>query len=105
MKIRPVGAELVHANGLTVKETDRWKKRQRDIKKLTITFHNFVNALKIILRLLTYIVLISILEMLTIAKTGTARAYFEISNCHVLSLEFSTLILSPKSPSILFKYF
>jgi len=33
MKIRPVGAELFHANGLT------------DMMKLAVTFRNFANAL------------------------------------------------------------
>ena len=38
MKIRPVGAELSHADGRT------------DMTKLTIAFRNYVNALKKILR-------------------------------------------------------
>ena len=39
MKIRPVGAELVHADG----QTDR----QRDMTKLIVSFSNFANAPKI----------------------------------------------------------
>jgi hypothetical protein len=34
MKIRPVGAELFHADGRT------------DVTKLTVAFHNFANAPK-----------------------------------------------------------
>jgi hypothetical protein len=36
MKIRPVGAELLHA--------DRQKERQTDTTKLTVDFRNFANA-------------------------------------------------------------
>jgi len=47
MKIRPVGAELFHANGLRMRETDRRTKGQRDMTKLIVAFHNFVNVPKI----------------------------------------------------------
>ena len=39
MKIRPVGAELLHANG----QTDR----QTDMTKQIVAFRNFANAPKI----------------------------------------------------------
>jgi hypothetical protein len=42
IKIRPVGAELFHADG----HTNRRKNRQADMKKLTVGFRNFANALK-----------------------------------------------------------
>jgi hypothetical protein len=45
MKIRPVGAEF-NANGLRVRETDRWTKGQTDMTKLIVAFHNFFNASK-----------------------------------------------------------
>jgi hypothetical protein len=38
MKIRPVGAELLHADGRT--------DRQKDMTKLIVTFHNVANAPK-----------------------------------------------------------
>jgi len=47
MQIRPVVAELFRAKVLTVRETDRWTKGQRDMTKLIVAFHNFVNASKI----------------------------------------------------------
>jgi len=39
MKILPVGAELVHADG--------WTDRQTDMTKLIVAFCNFANAPKI----------------------------------------------------------
>ena len=36
MKIRPVGAELLHADGRTDRQTDR----QTDMTKLILVFHN-----------------------------------------------------------------
>jgi len=47
MQTRPVVAELFHAKGLTVRETDRWTKGQRNMTKLIVAFHNFVNASKL----------------------------------------------------------
>jgi hypothetical protein len=40
MKIRPVGAELFHADGQTHRQTDR----QTELTKLIVTFHNFAKA-------------------------------------------------------------
>ena len=42
VKIRPVGAELFHADGGTDRQTDR----QADMTKLIVAFHNFTNAPK-----------------------------------------------------------
>jgi hypothetical protein len=42
MKIRPVGAELFHADWLTDRQTDR----QADMMKLTVAFRYFANAPK-----------------------------------------------------------
>ena len=42
MKIRPVGAELFHADRRTDREADRWT----DMKKLIVAFRNFENAPK-----------------------------------------------------------
>jgi len=39
MKIRPLGAELFHA--------DRWTDRRTDMMKVIVIFCNFANALKI----------------------------------------------------------
>jgi len=39
MKIHPVGAELLHANGWT-------EKQQTDMMQLTVTFHTFMNTPK-----------------------------------------------------------
>ena len=41
MKIRPVGAELFHAD-----RTDRRTDGRRDMTKLIVAFRNFANALK-----------------------------------------------------------
>jgi len=43
MKIRPVGAELFHADG----QTDRWKDGQTGVTKLIVSFRNFAKAPKI----------------------------------------------------------
>jgi len=45
--IRPVGAELFHADGQTDRRTDRQTDRQTDKTKLTSAFRNFTNAPKI----------------------------------------------------------
>jgi hypothetical protein len=42
IKIRPVGAELFHADGQTYGRMDGWK----DMTKLTVSFRSFVNAPK-----------------------------------------------------------
>jgi len=42
MKIRPVGAELFHADG----RKDRQKTRRTHMTKLTVAFRNFANAPK-----------------------------------------------------------
>ena len=42
MKIRPAGAELFHVDGLTGRQTDK----RTGMTKLTVAFHNFVNAPK-----------------------------------------------------------
>jgi hypothetical protein len=42
MKIRPLEAELFHADGRTV----GWTDRQTDMTKLIVAFHNFANAPK-----------------------------------------------------------
>jgi hypothetical protein len=42
MKIRPVGAELFHAD----RQTDGRTEGQTDMTKLTVTFRNFANAPK-----------------------------------------------------------
>jgi hypothetical protein len=42
MKIRPVGAELFHADRQTEGRTDG----QTDVMKLIVAFRNFANALK-----------------------------------------------------------
>ena len=42
IKIRPVGAELFHAD--RDRQTDRQTRGQIDVKKLTDAFRNFVNA-------------------------------------------------------------
>jgi hypothetical protein len=46
MKIRLVGAELLHAEGWTDERTDRQTIRQTDVTKLVDVFRNFVNAPK-----------------------------------------------------------
>jgi hypothetical protein len=40
MKIRPVGAEMFHVDGRTVRKTDRWADRT----KFIVTFRNFAKA-------------------------------------------------------------
>jgi len=57
MKIRPVGAELFHANGRT------------DMAKLTVTFRNFANAS----------IMIRNGEFLTICKAGNVTSYEVLS--------------------------
>jgi hypothetical protein len=42
MKIRPVGADLFHADGWTDGRTDR--QRLTDMTKLIVAFRNFANA-------------------------------------------------------------
>ena len=42
IKVRPVGAQLFHADGQTYGRMDGWK----DMTKLTVSFRSFVNALK-----------------------------------------------------------
>jgi hypothetical protein len=42
MKIRPVGAELLHADGQTNRQTDG----QTDMRKLIIAIRNFANTPK-----------------------------------------------------------
>jgi hypothetical protein len=46
LKIRPVGAELFHADGRIDGQTDRGTDRQTDITKLIVAFRNFANAPK-----------------------------------------------------------
>jgi Fe-S-cluster formation regulator IscX/YfhJ len=46
MKIRPVGAELFHADGQTHRQAEGRTVRQTDMKKLIVTFRNFANAPK-----------------------------------------------------------
>jgi hypothetical protein len=61
MKIRPLGAELFHADGHTYRRTDRQvgrqadrqrdrqTDRQTDMAKLIVAFRNFANAPKMFL--------------------------------------------------------
>jgi hypothetical protein len=42
MKIRPVGAELLHAD----RRQDGWTDGQTDMTKLVVVFRNFANAPK-----------------------------------------------------------
>jgi len=46
MKIRPVGAELFHADGQTYGQNDKWIEGQMktDMKKTIAVFRNFANA-------------------------------------------------------------
>ena len=46
MKMRPMGAELFHADRQMDGRTDRQTDRQTDMTKLIVTFRNFVNAPK-----------------------------------------------------------
>jgi hypothetical protein len=50
MKIRPVGAELFHADGRTDGQTERRTEgqadRRTDMTKLTVALRNFANAPK-----------------------------------------------------------
>jgi len=46
MTVRPVGAELLHADRQTDGQTDGWTDRPSDITKLIVAFHNFANAPK-----------------------------------------------------------
>jgi hypothetical protein len=42
VKIRPVGAELFHADSQTERLTDGRTDRQTDITKLTVAFNNYI---------------------------------------------------------------
>jgi hypothetical protein len=44
MKIRPVGAEVFHADGPTDTQKGGWKDGQIDMAKLIVFFHNFANT-------------------------------------------------------------
>ena len=46
MKIRPVRAELFHAEGRTDGRTDGQTESQTDIMKVTVAFRSFANALE-----------------------------------------------------------
>jgi len=46
MKIRPVGAELLHVEGWTDERMDRQTDRHTDMAKLVAVFFNFANAPK-----------------------------------------------------------
>ena len=72
MKIRPVGAELFHADGRT--DTDR----QTDTTKLTVSFRNFVNAPK------KYDVMSISIGLTT--KQSVAPAHFHLPHNHLSSL-------------------
>jgi hypothetical protein len=44
MKIRPVGAELLHADRQTDRQAGGLTDRQTDGQKLIVAFHSFANA-------------------------------------------------------------
>jgi len=46
MKIRPLGAELLQADGRTDRQTDRQTGRQTGMTKRIVAFRNFVNTPK-----------------------------------------------------------